>query len=220
LPDAQDDGALAERKRALRRVALTRLEVLPPEELARAGRCVAEHVLASPEYRSAARLGLYAALPAELPLRDLFEAARDEGRICLLPRCVAGGVLEYARVGRWSDLRAGRYGVLEPSATQAPEALAASDLVLVPGVAFDCRGRRLGRGKGYYDRTFPPERREGPRLFGAACACQMTERVPSGAQDRRMDAVVTEEGIIRPPPAGGPRRGGSRRGEDRTKEGG
>jgi 5-formyltetrahydrofolate cyclo-ligase len=73
--------------------------------------------------------------------------------------------------------------------------LLAGDAVVVPGIAFDEAGHRLGRGRGYYDRTFPPEAISAPWLFGFARDFQVVDHVPHGARDRRMDAVVTERGV-------------------------
>jgi 5-formyltetrahydrofolate cyclo-ligase len=99
-------------------------------------------------------------------------------------------------VGTWEDLVPGRYGVLEPAPEREPIALSELQLVMVPGVAFDAEGRRLGRGGGYYDRTFPVGA-AGPVLVGLAFAFQLVEAVPAGPLDRRVDAVVTEQAIIR-----------------------
>jgi len=73
--------------------------------------------------------------------------------------------------------------------------LEAGDVVVVPGVAFDARGRRLGRGAGCYDRTFPADQRPAPVLIGAAGGAQLVDSVPSGSHDRAMDAIVTERAL-------------------------
>lgn len=96
----------------------------------------------------------------------------------------------------WDALRRGRFGVLEPpaGAVVRPQA---GDVVVVPGVAFDRDGGRLGRGRGYYDRAFPVGAEEAPRLVGFAYSVQLVERVPCDSRDRRMDAIVTEDGVHR-----------------------
>jgi 5-formyltetrahydrofolate cyclo-ligase len=98
---------------------------------------------------------------------------------------------------RWEALRPGAYGVLEPPADSAAIPLGAGDLVLVPGVAFDAAGYRLGRGKGYYDRSFARPRggAEHPLLLGVGYEFQVVAVVPHGVRDRRLDAVVTERAV-------------------------
>ena len=75
-------------------------------------------------------------------------------------------------------------------------------VVLVPGLAFDRSGNRLGRGGGDYDATFPPGE-VAPRLVGVAWEFQLVTDVPHGSHDRRVDAIVTERGWVWP--AGGAR---------------
>jgi 5-formyltetrahydrofolate cyclo-ligase len=67
--------------------------------------------------------------------------------------------------------------------------------VLVPGVAFDRAGGRLGRGAGYYDRAFPVSAPSAPLLIGVAYEIQRVDRLPLVETDRRMDAVVTERAL-------------------------
>jgi 5-formyltetrahydrofolate cyclo-ligase len=71
------------------------------------------------------------------------------------------------------------------------------DLVLVPGIAFDAQGYRLGHGLGCYDAAFPPGAASPPLLFGVAYEFQIVESVPHGSRDRRVDAIVTERTIRR-----------------------
>jgi 5-formyltetrahydrofolate cyclo-ligase len=189
---------LAEEKRRLRRELAARRRAVEPEAARRAAEAVAALLLTLPEVLAAARVGLYAALPDELPSRPIFEALLAPGRALLLPRATPARRLEFRACSSWGALRPGAYGVLEPPESGAALQLGARDVVLVPGVAFDAAGHRLGRGKGYYDRTFAgPAGAEGPLLLGVGYEFQVVARVPHGERDRRLDAVVTERAVRR-----------------------
>jgi 5-formyltetrahydrofolate cyclo-ligase len=182
-------------KRVLRRRAAARRR----EALAEAGGSVAiricEHLMAEAAIVNAERLALYAALPDEVPTRPLFDALAATGKTLMLPRIASAGSLVFAVVERFDELISGEYGVLAPP-PDAPAAIpAAGDVVVVPGVAFDAHGRRLGRGAGCYDRTFPADQESSPLLVGMACEAQIFESVPCGSHDRAMDAIVTERGF-------------------------
>jgi len=159
-------------------------------------RSVARHLAVSSELTRARRIALFAALPDEPPTRPLFELLRGTGRTLLFPRVLPGNALDFAPLARWDELRRGDRGLLEPPPGAPDVALGAGDLVLVPGLAFDRRGRRLGRGGGHYDRRFPAGA-SGPTLFALCFACRLIEGIPSGAQDRRMDGILTEYGLLR-----------------------
>lgn len=184
-------GELEQAKRRLRRSLGARRRSLAPDFVQRAGERMAAHFAADPVLRRALRTALYAAQPDEMPTQPLFEALAPAVR--LLPR-LRGERLEFAVVETWGALRPGRFGVLEPPADAPARTPGADDVVLLPGVAFDGLGRRLGRGGGHYDRAFPPGTR-GPRLVGAAFAFQIVEEVPHGSHDRIVDAIVSEEGV-------------------------
>jgi len=110
----------------------------------------------------------------------------------LLPRTGALGILEFSVVHDPAALLEGRFGVLEPPLHELAMPLAEDDLVLLPGVAFDRFGRRLGRGGGWYDRSLPLRVRD---LFGIAYAFQIVDDVPATALDRRVRGVFTESGL-------------------------
>jgi 5-formyltetrahydrofolate cyclo-ligase len=184
-------------KRELRSSLSLRRRERDSQELLRAGERVADLILGAPEFEAARRVALYAARDDELPTRAFFEAARGVGKPLLFPRCLAEGALAFDRVDRWEDLRPGRYGVLEPVGEGEGESFEPGDLALLPGLAFDRAGARLGRGKGYYDRSFPSHGREAPALFGCAFGERVLESVPAGPLDRRVDAIVTDERIHR-----------------------
>lgn len=143
----------------------------------------------------AARIALYAALPYEIPTRTLFDAVIAKSGAALLPRTTAPIGLEFFAVERWEELHPGAFGVLEPRADGIRVRLRPDDLVVVPGVAFDPAGYRLGHGKGYYDRAFAPELGDSPTLVGFAYEFQIVDAVPHDERDRQMDAIVTDQEI-------------------------
>jgi 5-formyltetrahydrofolate cyclo-ligase len=112
-----------------------------------------------------------------------------------VPKLGAGGELRFTRWRPGQALRANRYGIGEPVALARPPRL---DLVVLPLVAFDAQGRRLGMGGGYYDRRLARARAtRRPLRVGYAFALQEVASVPAAAHDVALDAVVTERGVRR-----------------------
>ena len=186
-----DDREVA--KRRLRSALLERRRQVPPAVAEAAGAAVARAILEEPKIRRAARVALYAAIDCELPTRAIFESLRSLSIVRLLPR-FEGEEIAWSRADDWEALAPGRFGIPESSASRS-ETLTASDVVLLPGVAFDRRGWRLGRGGGHYDRAFPPGS-EAPWLIGIGYTFQWVAEVPHDSQDRRVDAIVTESGWV------------------------
>jgi 5-formyltetrahydrofolate cyclo-ligase len=151
-------------------------------------------VLAAPEFAAASRIALYDALPDEVPTGLLFEEVVARKGSAFLPRIGPEGTLEFAAVRAVAECVRGSFGAREPAG--AAESLDPGDLVIVPGVAFDRAGRRLGRGGGHYDRTFPPGS-VAPVLFGTAYVFQIVARLPEAAHDRGVVAIATERGLLR-----------------------
>jgi 5-formyltetrahydrofolate cyclo-ligase len=187
--------ALADAKRSLRREVSALRGALSEAARTGAAAAVARHARSLPEYARAERVAAYAALPDEVSMGALLGDVLASGRVLLLPR-LTGDALEFVAVSDLAALRAGRFGVAEPDASGRAEPLATGDLVFVPGVAFDARGGRLGRGLGFYDRILP-HGVGSPSVFGVAFACQLVAAVPMASHDRRVDGVVTERGVVR-----------------------
>jgi 5-formyltetrahydrofolate cyclo-ligase len=185
------DGAGA--KRRLRSLLAERRRRVGPRDAAAAADAVAQAVVEEPRIRASERIALYAALEGEIPTRGLFEALRLRSHVLLLPR-FRGDAIEWVRVEEWSALEAGRYGILEPTAG-ASEALTTRDVAVLPGLAFDRDGWRLGRGGGHYDRAFPPGAAS-PWLVGIGYSFQWLSEVPHDSRDRRVDAIVSENGWV------------------------
>jgi 5-formyltetrahydrofolate cyclo-ligase len=141
---------------------------------------------------------VYAATRGEPPLAELVALARQTGREVVLPR-MAGDTLELRVWPAGGLLVRGAHGIGEPDASWPSLPPEAIDLALVPGLAFDPGGGRLGQGGGYYDRLLPalvPRRADAPRRVGVAWAFQIVPRVPMEPHDITVDAVLTEEGWL------------------------
>jgi 5-formyltetrahydrofolate cyclo-ligase len=186
---------LIEAKRQLRQRMSQLRDDVTSADAERAGQAAAQALLDLELTRRAEWIALYAALPYELPTRPLFEAVVAKTGAVLLPRTAKPTQLVFFAVESWDALRPGAFGVLEPSNTGSPVRLKPSDLVVVPGVAFDEDGYRLGHGKGYYDRAFAAKLGHAPTLVGFGYEFQIVDAVPHDHRDRQMDAIVTDRRV-------------------------
>jgi 5-formyltetrahydrofolate cyclo-ligase len=186
-------GALREAKRAMRDRILRARDALPLEARAHAGAAIVTSVATREDFRAARAVLLSLAFRTEWETRPLLEAALALGKIVGAPRVnPAQRMLEtYAIANLERDLGSGFHGIDEPLPHCRPLALDAIDWVLVPGVAFDTHGHRIGYGGGYYDRLLPLLRSDARRVAGAF-ELQVVEQVPAAMHDLQVDAVVTE----------------------------
>lgn len=138
----------------------------------------------------------YYPIADEIDVRPLLRRLRDEGHPIALPRVVRTGMsLTFAEWGEGDDLVAGPLGTQQPAESAAA---AYPTAVLVPMLAFDRSGYRLGYGGGYYDRTLAALRRERAiTAIGVAFAAQEVVSVPHGEYDQRLDWVVTEREALK-----------------------
>jgi len=148
------------------------------------------------QLHSAHTILFFAPLPDELDVWPLLEKFLAAGKICALPAFDAATQTYSARrvVNLATDIVTGKFGVREPAASCAEIPLAGFDLVLVPGVAFDLRGHRLGRGQGFYDRILASA--SGVKC-GVAYDFQMVEQVPTEPHDAPVDFIMTPSRCVR-----------------------
>jgi 5-formyltetrahydrofolate cyclo-ligase len=180
-------------KSSIRRDARLRQVNMPVEEQERVGHAVAERVLQMPEVASARVVMLYAAVTGEVPTHRIAEALKARGATLVYPRCLPEGrEMTLHAVASTAELAIStRFGILEPPADSPAMAVDEVDLALVPGLAWDRRGHRLGRGAGFYDRLLGHPRWRGFRC-GLFFAAQEVPRIPSDPWDAPLDAIVTE----------------------------
>jgi len=180
-------------KRSLRAGTLAKRGALAPEDVLTLSERVQRSFLALPEFADARTVALYSPIRKEVETALVFGQALSLGKEILFPT-VVGSNLEFRRVKELTDLRIGSFGILEPAGDACDPSVA--DLIVVPGVAFDLFGRRIGYGKGFYDRAL--HRLEGSgRLVGFCYDFQLVEEIAGEPHDVVMDLVVTDARAVR-----------------------
>lgn len=196
MTDHTDARKLAQ-KLALRDQLLTARGRLPVAVLAERAHRVAEHLLATDEVRRAATVAAYVSVGREPGTGILLDALSDAGKRVILPLLQPDNDLDWATYAGAESLVSARRGLLEPvTPALGLEAVATADVVIVPGLAVDGTGLRLGRGGGSYDRVLG-------RVPVGTFTCvvlndaEVLDVVPAEPHDRRVTAAVTEERLLR-----------------------
>ncbi|MGA5322644.1 5-formyltetrahydrofolate cyclo-ligase [Streptomyces seoulensis] len=191
-------------KRDLRRELLSARRELGPVELAESRVALSAHALLLPELAEARTVAAYVSVGTEPGTAELLEALRLRGTRVLLPVLLPDDDLDwgaYTGPGSLAVVRhGGRMELAEPAGTRlGPDAVTEADVVLLPGLAVDGRGMRLGRGGGSYDRVLARLERAGarPALVVLLYDTEVVARVPAEAHDRPVHAVVTPAGVRR-----------------------
>lgn len=189
------EPSFPDRKRQIRALAQAARRDQPDKDVI--SRRIVERFLTLPEQQTAETVLWYVDVRDEVRTRYDLPAVLHGGRRIVIPWCHAEGELELFHLESMSELATGRYGILEPQLALRtlsgkrvePQAV---DLAMIPGVAFDCRGGRLGHGRGYYDKLLARVRPDA-HLVGLAFECQLFDEIPMDAHDVFLDRVLTEK---------------------------
>ncbi|MFJ4771554.1 5-formyltetrahydrofolate cyclo-ligase [Streptomyces uncialis] len=210
---SQPHGGAEPDKRGLRKEILGARKGLHQDDVLRRSSVLVSRARGLPELSEARTVAAYVSVggePGTLPLLDDLHA---RGVRVLLPVLLDDNDLDWGRYDGPESLtavrHAGRMTLLEPRGPRlGPDAVLAADAVLLPGLAVDHRGMRLGRGGGSYDRVLARLERSGadPALVVLLYDTEVRARVPAEAHDRPVHAVVTPSGIRRFPGGSGARR--------------
>jgi 5-formyltetrahydrofolate cyclo-ligase len=183
-------------KEALRTSILERRKHRSAADRAAASAAMAAHLLAAP-FARVERVATYLSMRTEPDTSGIIDGFTERGIEVIVPVTGPNRTLDWVVLEPDAVLTVSPLGIPEPAGPRlGPDALADAGLVIVPALAADHTGCRLGRGAGYFDRALPDAR-------GPICALvygdELIERIPHEAHDVRVDIVVTEAGIFRVP---------------------
>ncbi|MFF8270491.1 5-formyltetrahydrofolate cyclo-ligase [Streptomyces sp. NPDC016562] len=191
-------------KAALRRELLAARRALSPDACRTAATALAARALELPELAGARTVAAYVSVGTEPGTRELLDALRAAGKRVLLPLLLPDNDLDWAVYEGPRSLaetaHAGKMRLLEPTGPPlGPDAVTGADAVLLPGLAVDRRGMRLGRGGGSYDRVLERLERAGahPALVVLLYDDEVVARVPEEPHDHPVQAVATPSGVRR-----------------------
>ncbi|HEX4142576.1 MAG TPA: 5-formyltetrahydrofolate cyclo-ligase [Pirellulales bacterium] len=192
------DQSLVAFKQSIRECARDNRRAQPGKD--QLSRLICRALAELPEYVAARSVLFYVDVRAEVRTQHFLPTALAEGKQVVVPYCNAGR-LELFRLESMTELAGGSFQILEPrpelrSQSRRRISIDQVDLVIVPGVAFDRDGARLGHGLGYYDKLLAGAREQTPRV-ALAFDCQIFPTLPTAPHDVPMHIIVTERAVYR-----------------------
>ena len=181
-------------KRKLRQVMLDRRRTLSAEERRVSGHLIQKEFVALPEFAAARVVALYSSIGGEVETGEVMESALKDGKAVLFP-VVCGDHLRFVKVSDPADMAKGAFGIAEPCLTGEGYPPDSADLIVIPGVAFDCAGKRIGFGKGYYDRALHHLEGSG-KLIGFCYDFQLVDEIVAEPHDVAVDVIITEKRVL------------------------
>jgi 5-formyltetrahydrofolate cyclo-ligase len=182
-----------EDKRKLRkRVIEERLQLIP-EKVKQKSDKIMSTLFSTDDYKKANVVMFYVDMRNEVMTKTAINKAIAEGKRVVVPRVKKGYGLLAIEIQSLEELSPGTFGVMEPPEKEEI-VLKDIDIVVVPGVAFDKNGYRIGYGAGYYD-NFLPRLKSDAKKIAVAFELQLRESIPTESHDVKMDMIITEQGI-------------------------
>jgi len=187
---------LEESKSDLRRVLLTRRKTCAAADCRAWSRSIQSQALRLPSYCAAQAVALYSPMENEVDTTAIAADALEQGKRLFYPKISDENEPVFLQARSAHGFRPGRFGVLEPAGgTPMPGAALKKSVVFVPGVAFDRRGHRIGRGGGWYDRLLGQLARDA-FVVGLAFDFQLVERLATDPWDQRVHCIITDKRVI------------------------
>lgn len=187
---------ISEEKAALRTELQSKLRALGTAARHQASTLIQQHLTRSSLWKSAEVILFFSALPGEPRTVELLKSGLDEGKVCVYPKTepLSCEMTLYS-VKSPDRLVRGHFGIMEPEVSRCEEIEpGVVQLACVPGLGFDRKGNRLGRGHGYYDRFLSLPEFKG-KTVGVQFDCQLIERIPTESHDYPVEYLLSEKGL-------------------------
>ncbi len=176
-------------KAALRAKMLSQRDALTQPDIVSLSDAIAERLFSNRRFSEAKTVAFYVQKGSEVNTERMMGSALRLGKAVLVP--VTDHEINFVRFRSFTDLRPGKFGIMEPSAREPPSE--GPEVVVVPGVSFGLCMHRLGYGKGYYDRYLA---RSPAYRIGVCFDFQVVDKLPIHENDQRMDEIITEKRVI------------------------
>lgn len=183
-------------KEQIRREILRIRNSLPENELIGNSNIISKRVISTKEYKNSLSIGIYYSIGSEVNTFEIIKHSLGMKKAISLPRIIDSDRIVFYKIieNSFEDIKMtkGKYGILENSMSDS--IIEEMDLLIVPGIAFDLQGNRIGHGKGYYDRFL--SQRKANYIIGLAFENQIINKIPKTEYDIPVNVLVTEKRII------------------------
>jgi 5-formyltetrahydrofolate cyclo-ligase len=183
-------------KKDIRSTILKKRSSMPLSEVRKKSKLIKEQVFHMEEFEEAKTILFYVSYDNEVYTHEMIKESLGMKKQVVVPKTDKNNrTIICSLLTKWDDLFSGAYNILEPRQECVNEVSPESiDLMIIPGVAFDCQGNRIGHGMGYYDRLLQKKMRA--HCLGLAFELQIVESISSEKHDVKVEKIVTEERII------------------------
>ena len=183
-------------KKDIRSTILKKRSSMPRSEVQKKSKLIKEQIFQMQEFREAKTILFYVSYDNEVDTHEMIKESLGMKKHVVVPKTdMNNRTIICSSLTKWNDLLSGAYNILEPRRECVNEVSPESiDLMIIPGVAFDCQGNRIGHGMGYYDRLL--QKKIITHCVGLAFELQIVESIPSEKHDVKVEKIVTEERII------------------------
>jgi len=164
------------------------------EEQRKKSKEIKEKLFNLPEYKESKTVLFYVSYNGEVNTFDMRKEALIDKKVVVPISNIETQTLSLSILESWDDLELGSYNILEPKKECIKEiSIDVIDLIIVPGVAFDISGNRMGHGKGYYDKLLDKTK---TTSIGLCFEFQLVEKIPTQPHDKAVDILITEKRIF------------------------